>query len=107
MFVVGQRYNKKLEFMCKSRIFAEILNIVSTETEVPEECILSSRKDEDTVDARYLLVYFLSKQGFSHSGIAKLINKDVRTVNYIITHFPDREKSGKFLELIRRISGNR
>lgn len=46
--------------MCKSEIFAEILNLVSKETEISANRILSSDKDTETVDARYLLVHLLS-----------------------------------------------
>lgn len=42
--------------MCKSEIFAKIINIVSKETEVSVDQILSSDKKMETVDARYLLV---------------------------------------------------
>nr|DAK56089.1 MAG TPA: chromosomal replication initiator protein [Caudoviricetes sp.] len=42
--------------MCKSEIFAKIINIVSKETEVSVDQILSSDKNMETVDARYLLV---------------------------------------------------
>lgn len=38
--------------MCKSEIFAEILNIVGKETEVSTELILSSSKVTEVVDAR-------------------------------------------------------
>lgn len=96
--------------MCKSRIFNEILQIVSEETEVPSDCILSNKKDEDTVDARYILVYFLSKNGISHASIAKFINKDIRTVNNIITGFEARMRSRKMfginLEQIKKSLGN-
>lgn len=44
--------------MCKSEIFAKIINIVSKETEVSVDQILSSDKNMETVDARYLLVFF-------------------------------------------------
>ena len=47
--------------MCKSEIFAKIINIVSKETEVSVDQILSSDKKMETVDARYLLVSLLSK----------------------------------------------
>lgn len=40
--------------MCKSEIFAETLNLVSQETEIPVNRILSSDKDTETVDARCL-----------------------------------------------------
>lgn len=83
--------------MCKSRIFAEVLDVVATETEVPAEQILSCKKDEETVDARYLLVYYLVQKGLRYSQISRLINKNVRTVTYITTHFDEREKDRKIL----------
>ena len=97
--------------MCKSEIFAEILQVVSQETEIPPEQILSSRKDEETVDARYLLVYFLSQNGFCSSRIAFCIHKDIRTVNFIITRFEERKASRKLfgilLENIKKVLGNK
>lgn len=53
--------------MCKSEIFATILQTVSQETEIPPEQILSRKKDEETVDARYLLVYLLTRNGRMHT----------------------------------------
>lgn len=37
--------------MCKSEIFVETINLVSQETEIPAERILSPDKDAETVDA--------------------------------------------------------
>lgn len=85
--------------MCKSEIFAEILNIVSDETEIPVDQILSSDKDAETVDARYLLVYFLSQIGFYPSKIAQRINKTKRAVNYMLSNFSDRIVSGKMMRM--------
>lgn len=96
--------------MCKSRIFAEILNVVSSETEVPASQILSKKKDEETVDARYLLVHSLSVQGFTQTQISRFISKDVRTVNNILNGFEERGRSRKMfginLENIRKQLGN-
>ena len=49
--------------MCKSEIFAETINLVSQETEIPAERILSPDKDAETVGARYLLVSLLADRG--------------------------------------------
>lgn len=68
--------------MCKSEIFAKIINIVSKETEVPVDQILSSDKNMETVDARYLLVSLLSESGMYPSQIAVHIHKTKRAVNY-------------------------
>lgn len=96
--------------MCKTRIFNEILKTVSEKAEVPADYILSGRKDEETVDARYILVHLLSKSGIAHSSIAKFINKDIRTVNNIITCFDARVKGRKMcginLEQIKNTLGN-
>ena len=97
--------------MCKSEIFAEILQAVSQKTEISSEQILSPKKDEETVDARYLLVYFLSHNGFCSSRIAAFIHKDVRTVNLILTCFEERKEHRKYfgilLENIRKLLGNK
>lgn len=42
--------------MCKSEIFAKILRIVSKETEVSEDLILSKCKRSDIVDSRGIMV---------------------------------------------------
>lgn len=49
--------------MCKSEIFAEILNLVGKETEVSPELILSSSKVTEVVDARSIVVFFLTEYG--------------------------------------------
>lgn len=53
--------------MCKSEIFAETINLVAQETEIPASRILSSDKDTETVDARYLLVQLLVERGMNVS----------------------------------------
>lgn len=47
--------------MCKSEIFAETINLVAQETEIPASRILSSDKDTETVDAAICLYSCLSK----------------------------------------------
>lgn len=96
--------------MCKSEIFAEILQFVSQETEISPEQILSNKKDEETVDARYLLVYFLHETGYSTSRIACFLHKDKRTVNIILAQFNERCKKkilGIILEKLRKTFGNK
>lgn len=55
--------------MCKSEIFAETINLVAQGTEIPASRILSSDKDTETVDARYLLVQLLVERGMYPSLI--------------------------------------
>lgn len=97
--------------MCKSEIFATILQTVSQETEIPPEQILSRKKDEETVDARYLLVYLLTRNGFCSSRVASCIRKDIRTVNLILTRFETRRSNRKYfgilLDNIKKQLGNK
>lgn len=69
--------------MCKSEIFAKIINIVSKETEVSVDQILSSDKNMETVDARYLLVFFLFESGMYPSQIAAHIQLYRKTHIYM------------------------
>lgn len=59
--------------MCKSEIFAKIINIVSKETEVSVDQILSSDKNMETVDARYLLVSLLISSSNSSAVMVDVI----------------------------------
>lgn len=76
--------------MCKTKIFAEMLSAVSLETEVPENLIASLDRTTEVVDARYLLVYFLSRRGFYASMIAPMIGHKKRSVNHILSDFDRR-----------------
>lgn len=81
--------------MCKSEIFAETINLVAQETEIPASRILSSDKDTETVDARYLLVQLLVERGMYPSQIAPKIHKTKRAINYMISNFQERMEGGK------------
>ena len=92
--------------MCKSEIFAETINLVAQETEIPASRILSS----ETVDARYLLVQLLVERGMYPSQIAPKIHKTKRAINYMISNFQERMEGGKMLRIywenIRKALGN-
>lgn len=85
--------------MKKSEIFAEALNLVSKETEIPVEKMLSSCKDAETVDARHLLVRLLADRGMYPAQIAVWMSKTERAINYIITNFQCRAESRKMLRV--------
>lgn len=86
--------------MCKSKIFADYLKIVSIETEVSEERILSCSKEIDVVDARAILIHLLKKEGLYSSEIASFINKTKRCVNQNISSFDGRLSGGKMMGII-------
>ena len=102
------KVNKKFNLpMYKSEIFNKTLQIVSEETEISVESMLSKSKEADVVDARYLLVYSLYQQGFYPSQIACKINKTKRAVNYMISHFDNRMESGKMMRIQKENIGKR
>lgn len=77
--------------MCKSELYRQILGTVSQETEISEERILS----------RYLLVYFLWRQGFHAPVISSLMNFSRRPIEKMISQFDLRRKqSGKMFEML-------
>ena len=106
----GKGKHKNEKSMCKSEIFAEILKIVSQETEIAIDRILSSDKDSETVDARYLIVHILSEKVFYPSQTSIHLHKTKRAINYIISNFQERLNSGKmmriYLENIKKQLGN-
>lgn len=83
--------------MCKSEIFAEILNIVGKETEVSTELILSSSKVTEVVDARSIVVFFLTEYGLYPEQIATLLHKT--SASYLISTFESRKLANKMIAI--------
>lgn len=77
--------------MCKSELYRQILGTVSQETEISEERILSKAKNAEIVDARYLLVYFLWRQGF-HAPVISSAD-ELLTTAHREDDFPIRSSS--------------
>ena len=66
--------------MCKSELYRQILNTVSQETEISCNELLSTSRRAEVVDARCVLVYFLSEQGLNTAEIASRINRSQQAV---------------------------
>lgn len=81
--------------MYKSEAFKAVLSIVSKETEIPSEQILSSCKTSEVVDARYILVNLLCLAGLYPSTISSMTGMTRRSVNVILTNFESRKSSRK------------
>lgn len=95
----GKSTTKKLITMCKSEIFAEILNLVGKETEVSTELILSSSKVTEVVDARSIVVFFLTEFGLYPEQIATLLHKTSASVRYLISTFESRKTTNKMIAI--------
>lgn len=94
-----QRYIKILNIMRKSEVFEHVLRVIEQETEINRDLILSSRKNAEIVDARYILVYSLYCKGFYFKEIAQLLRLTRQAVNQIITKMDIHcSKGGKMFE---------
>lgn len=85
--------------MRKSEIFAAILSDVSSETEIDIDLILSSERKEEVVDARYLVIYLLSKNGFYPRMIAERMRMSQRAVRKAQAGFEARLEGSAGLRL--------
>ena len=83
--------------MCKSEIFAKILRIVSKETEVSEDLILSKCKRSDIVDSRGIMVVILSE-----SQISSFTGFTQQSINKLKNIYPDRIRRNYLLKVIVR-----
>lgn len=71
-------------------ILSFVLEIVSDETELSADRIMSRCGETEVVDARWICVKILSKYGYYTSKIADLMKITPRYVQYILTDFEDR-----------------
>ena len=85
--------------MCKSEIFAEILQAVSRETEVSASQILSSCKHTEVVDARCIYVKLLSERGFYPVQIAVYMQKTPASIRYLLGHYEARLSTNKMIAI--------
>lgn len=94
----------------KEEIFAEIIKIVSRETEITREMIVSKCSKAEVVDARYILARLLHDAGFYKSQIAERLCLSRRSVFVILGNFDDRLRYNRMMrisyERIRKILGN-
>jgi chromosomal replication initiation ATPase DnaA len=59
----------------KTKMFETILEVVSEETEVSKQDILSVRKDDEILEARILFVWFCNLNGMHVSDIMKFLGR--------------------------------
>lgn len=85
--------------MCKSEIFNRVLDVVSQQTEVSREQILSRSKSMEVVDARCILFRLLQEQGLYPGQIATQARKTPAAIRYLLSHFEDRVKSNKMVKI--------
>lgn len=85
--------------MQKLEIFKTSLSSIVEETEVKEDLILSANKQEEVVDARYLLVKIMSDQGLYPIQIRNLTGICLRSVDNFLQSFYTRCNSRKIMRI--------
>lgn len=86
--------------MCKHRIYKKILHIVSAESGINIDKIISLSKHLDVVDARSIIIYCLYSKGFHISEIASIFKKTNRSIRYTISKFDNRISQNKMMKII-------
>ena len=85
--------------MCKTEIFADILNVVSGVTEIPPEDIISDDRREEVVDARSILVCLLFERGFYIGEIAERLGRTKPSIRYLLSNFEGRCRMRRMAEM--------
>lgn len=89
--------------MNKTDIFNRTLECVAKASEIGIEKILSHERSSDVVDARYVFVYLLYRQGFYPACIAERMGFTRSAICHILTDFDNRRAgSGYLFEAILR-----
>lgn len=83
--------------MCLKTCFYDALLTVATVTEIPQEDILSKKRQEEIVDARCLFIYILHKHyGISKKRISDALGCTPSNIFYHVNCF-DAKESQNFL----------
>ena len=74
--------------------FERIVKAVADAAELRPTQILSKRRFQETLDARWVVVRLMHEEGFYSSKIADHMNMTTRNVNYILFSFETRMAFG-------------
>ena len=85
--------------MYKMQIFQETLSAVVDETGLDSNLILSGCKEEESVDARSVLIKILNERGLYPIQISRFTGICLRSVNRFLIGFKERCNSRKIMRL--------
>lgn len=83
--------------MYKMQIYQDVIEAVTTETEISREKILSGCKEEEVIDARALVVQLMYEKGLYPIQISRLTGICQRSVNRFLMCFSCRIQMRKIL----------
>ena len=83
--------------MNRLEYFGKVMKVVTELMEVEDKDILGKSREQDVVDARWMVIHFMKVMGYHTSDIAKLINHPERTVNHATQMFLERVRYSNYL----------
>lgn len=78
--------------MGKIEDFSKVIKVVTELTDVTDQEILGKTREQDVVDARWMVIYFMKSKGYSTRQISMLMLHPERTINHALNAFSDRVK---------------
>ena len=88
---------KSSKFMAPTQVFQHYLSIVSQESGIPEDKIISKCRETDVVDVRHLLFHILHIYSLYPAQIARLAGMNPHRVGTIISEFDNRLSQSRFM----------
>lgn len=80
--------------MCKKELCEQIIALVAQTTDLTVEDIKSSSRRPEVVDARYVAIYVMLKQGVHVYRVARFMSMTERNVYHVQERFEDRKDYG-------------
>lgn len=98
--------------MCFSTCFEKAIETVAEVTEISKERILSANREQETADARCMLIFILhDKYNVSLRKIGEAVRKTTQAVSYHIKNFELRKSQNwmfriQYEEIIKKLQSN-
>lgn len=83
----------------KEEIFAKILNVVCSETEIPASTVIAKCTKAEAVDARHIIARLLYEQGFYKSQISERLHLTDRAVCFMLGGFEERLRYNRMMRI--------
>ena len=93
--------------MRKSELFDALADFVCEKCEVSPDLVLSGSKISSAVDARYMIVYYLRKSGFTNDDIALIILRRKMGDKDFVPSTRDLKNKSKAVDMMYRSYFNR
>ena len=78
--------------MNKAEYFGKVIKVVTELMEVSEDSILGKSREQEVVDARWMVICLMREKGYPTRQISDLVHHPERTVNHAICNMDDRVK---------------